>query len=344
MTSVSAMYARKQIENADNIKDKAQLYNIVGLTPQSAKDPAVMVAMSDYHCLMETIAKSEWPRLQFHMKTCKSMRCDEFGLFGLAFKTAPTLRHGFQSIWRYIQLHNRVSVFSAEEKNGRYCWSMAAPPISRLGSFLSNEAAMATTLNLCRETTCQSLQPVHVQFMHEREGCIEPLVEHFGCVPEFGADADAMYFSLDQVARPCLIGDPALWNYMTGHLDQALAEEQNPQTPFEAQVIEEIVKLLSSGVPQLCDVSKVLGLGIRTFQRRLQEQGKTFQTLVDEARQQLAEQLVLTSSYTFTEIAFLTGFSEQSAFSRAFKRWSGQSPKAYRLAFQASTAQDAVAQ
>lgn len=337
MSVVSSIYAKKQIESADLIANKRALRDIVGLTPERLADPTAMVPIEDYFLLLETIAESEFPDLRFHMKTCQSMRCDEFGLFGFAFKSAPTLRHGFRRIWRYITLHNQVSLFSAEDLGNDFCWSMQAPAVNRLGSHLSNEAAMATTLTLCRETTHPDLRPKKVQFAHERAGSIDAVVAHFGQVPEFGAPADAMVFDREQVDQPCNVGDEAIWNYMLSHLDQSLASTQAQDKGFEEEVIEEIAKLLSGGVPQLSEVSQNLGLSIRTLQRRLNDRGKTFQVLVDEARQKLALNLVATSVYSLAEVAFLTGFSEQSAFSRAFKRWSGETPRSYRIAHQQRT-------
>ncbi|WP_297339425.1 AraC family transcriptional regulator [Pseudophaeobacter sp.] len=338
MTSVSTLYARKQIEHADQIADKGKLLDLVGLTPETLADPTVMVPVETYHDLMEVVAKSEFPDLRFHMKTCRSMRCDEFGVFGLALKSAPTLRHGFQRIWRYTRLHNRVASFSAAQEGDRFCWSMQAPKTDRLGAFLSIEAAMGTTLTLCRETTSPEFQPCHVQFVHERDGSIDALVEHFGCVPEFGARSDALHFDVQDVDQPSSIGDTGVWNFLISHLEQMLEKERDQEQSFEAQVIEEIAKLLSGGVPQLSEVAKNMGLGGRTFQRRLSERGHSFQSLTDESRRKLAQQLIQSSNYSFSEIAFLTGFSEQSAFSRAFKRWSGQTPKAYRSGLRDSSA------
>jgi AraC-like DNA-binding protein len=69
----------------------------------------------------------------------------------------------------------------------------------------------------------------------------------------------------------------------------------------------------------------------RTLQRRLSARGYSFQALVDESRRELAERLLKETGYPLAEIAFLIGFSEQSAFNRAFKRWAGQTPRSYRL-------------
>ena len=72
----------------------------------------------------------------------------------------------------------------------------------------------------------------------------------------------------------------------------------------------------------------------RTLQRKLAEQGHSYQSLVDAARRELAERLLTDSKHSLAEIAYLTGFSEQSSFNRAFKRWAGQTPRSFRITVQ----------
>ena len=93
----------------------------------------------------------------------------------------------------------------------------------------------------------------------------------------------------------------------------------------------DLVLSLSQGVPGVTDVASQLGMSGRTLQRQLADRGATFQKLVDQARRELAERLLADTSYPLAEVAFLTGFSEQSAFNRAFKRWAGQTPRSFRL-------------
>ena len=97
------------------------------------------------------------------------------------------------------------------------------------------------------------------------------------------------------------------------------------------QVRSQISQSLSEGVPTIFDTAQQLGMSGRTLQRRLSKQGYSFQTLVDESRRQLSERLLQETDYSLAEIAFMTGYSEQSAFTRAFKRWAGQTPRSYRL-------------
>ena len=68
----------------------------------------------------------------------------------------------------------------------------------------------------------------------------------------------------------------------------------------------------------------------RTLQRRLAEQGESFQALTDQARHAAAASLLRSQAYSVVEVAFITGFADQSAFTRAFKRWTGETPAAFR--------------
>jgi AraC-like DNA-binding protein len=91
-----------------------------------------------------------------------------------------------------------------------------------------------------------------------------------------------------------------------------------------------IAQTLSEGAPKMAEIARELGLSARSFHRRLSEQGMSFQTLTEQTRRDLAEGLLRDERHSLAEIAFLTGFAEQSSFTRAFKRWVGQTPAIYR--------------
>ena len=126
------------------------------------------------------------------------------------------------------------------------------------------------------------------------------------------------------------MGDESIWRFLTAHIEETLADQDAEET-LTQQIVQNIVNMLSEGVPTLSDVASEFGMSARTLQRRLAEEGHSFQTVVDEARRQLAERFLADTRYSIAEIAFLTGFSEQSAFTRAFKRWAGRTPGAFRL-------------
>ena len=155
-------------------------------------------------------------------------------------------------------------------------------------------------------------------------------MRHFGIEPVYGEAMDGMQFALEDVDRPNPAGDMGFWRFFSDHLDTLLPPAETAPEKLAVQVVDEVAGLLSGGVPQLAEVASRMGMGTRTLQRRLSDGGTTYQDLVTEARRQLARKLLRQSDYSLSEIAFLTGFSEQSAFTRAFKRDEGITPRAYR--------------
>ena len=107
-------------------------------------------------------------------------------------------------------------------------------------------------------------------------------------------------------------------------------EHLGNEDPVETLVEREISRSLSEGIPKMADVARRLAMSERTLHRRLSERSVSFKSLVRKTRRHVAENLLRNSRYPVTEVAFLTGFSEQSAFHRAFKRWSGITPAQWR--------------
>ena len=118
----------------------------------------------------------------------------------------------------------------------------------------------------------------------------------------------------------------------SAHVDEVLAE-------FESLFINEWLKAARSAENVLFEDNPLRSQQTELqrdwldaeMARRLSEQGHSYQTLVDEARRQLATRLLRQTDFSLIEVAFMTGFSEQSAFNRAFKRWAGQTPRSFRL-------------
>ena len=327
MEKISAMFAVKMINEAGPGLDRAALYECCGLDVSAPPAPSVMIDDTAYYNLLETIAEHEKPDIGFHLRVSQSISCADFGAVGLAWKSAPDLRRSFQRMDRYSRLFNTASTFKLVEESGRYMWTHTRTEPDRLGMHLSNEGALATYVSLCREATGPENKPRAVQFRHQACGSQKALEAYFRCPVTFGADIDAIILPEERLDRPNLVGDESIWKFLSSHIEETLPDEE---IPFQRQIVLQIADMLSDGVPQLTDVASTLGMSARTLQRRLADQGVTFQMLVTEARLQLAQSLMGEMNYSLAEVAFLTGFSEQSAFNRAFKRWFGKTPGAFR--------------
>jgi AraC-like DNA-binding protein len=128
---------------------------------------------------------------------------------------------------------------------------------------------------------------------------------------------------------PNCLGDAAVSDFLTGHLEREIGSLQ-ADVSVRAALLRRITPALSDGVPQAADIARDMGMSERTLYRRLAAEGLTFRDVLTEAQSSLAKDLLRDSDNSIAEIAFLTGFSEQSTFSRAFKRWFGQAPAQFR--------------
>ena len=133
---------------------------------------------------------------------------------------------------------------------------------------------------------------------------------------------------------PQLAADPAMSSIMERHLSRLL-RDLPPDETFAARVRHVLIEELRRGEPTLDRLAARLRMSERTMQRRLSQQGTSLQALLDEVRHDLSLRHLGESRESIAEIAFLLGFSEVSAFHRAFKRWTGSTPGAYRQALSA---------
>jgi AraC-like DNA-binding protein len=119
------------------------------------------------------------------------------------------------------------------------------------------------------------------------------------------------------------------------YLDQLAAEALDalgPEGSFVDRVRRAIWSDLSGGHPCLAQTASTLGVSTRTLQRRLREEGTTFAALLDVFRREMSTRLLRDKSLAVYEVAFLLGYSDPSAFYRAFRRWQGASPYEFRTA------------
>jgi AraC-like DNA-binding protein len=307
--------------------EAARALEKAGLSRETLADPASRVLVAQHHALFEALAESERPEIAFHMRTSASMRCEDFGTLGLTMRSAPTLRSSIERLERYARLFNSYSVFDFEEK-GEEAWWTNSRAAESVGARLSNEAALGTFVALWRDANGDDFTPARVQFMHEPVGSLAPLEAHFRCPVTHGAPLDAIVIRGEDLDRPNRVGDRHIWNFLRSHLEESLGATEEDR--IDREVVIHVAKSLSDGVPRLEQVARHLGVGSRTLQRRLSELGHSYQSLVDEARREVALRLVAEGRQSLIEVAFLTGFAEQSSFTRAFKRWSGTTPRAFR--------------
>ncbi|ARE39701.1 Transcriptional regulator, AraC family [Rhodovulum sp. P5] len=331
MGAVTSLFLRKVVLAAGNRVDGPALLRSVGLDPDADIDPSTMISDTAYYGMLEQIAAGLGDATDFPLHVGASMICDDYGAFGLAWKTAPTLRDSFARAERYWRLLTSVSEHEVRWAGDDAWFFLHRAGTRRLGMRLSNEATLASVMSLIRQVSEAPITAVEVHFRHPAPPTLTAHERYFGCPAIFGSDRDALLLPGAVLSRPNRQGDTGITRFLLQHLDAEL-DKLGTDRSLGQTVRGAIAQALSAGVPKAAEVAARLGISERTLQRRLGEEGLSFQKLVDEARRELAEGLLAERDYALAEIAFLTGFSGQSAFTRAFRRWRNETPAAYRAA------------
>jgi AraC-like DNA-binding protein len=328
MGYVTSLFARKVLAAAGPEVDARAFLTSVGLDPDAAWDPKVMLPDGIYYDLLERLAV-RIDVTDLPVRVGASMRCDEYGALGLAWKAAHDLRGSLSRVERYARLWTSVVRYELRPGPRGDHYVVLRPGARRLGLRLSNETTLVATVALAREVSPVPVTPLEVQIAHPRPATIRAHEDWFGCPVRFDAELDGLLFSSETLAQPNRLGDEGISSYLLSHLDRELTEIVD-ETSLVARAKDAIAQALSEGTPRMPDIARHLGLSARSFHRRLSEHGVSFQTLTEETRRDLAVGLLQDERHSLTEIAFLTGFSEQSSFTRAFKRWVGETPATYR--------------
>jgi len=170
-----------------------------------------------------------------------------------------------------------------------------------------------------------------VRFMHRRSNKGGPeMAAYFGPDITFGAKADEMVF-IEKIKREQVISaDPYLNKLLVAHCEQALSRRRTSRGAFRAAVENAIVPLLPHGKVRAAQIAAKIGLSQRTAARRLALEGATFSEVLEGLRRDLAKQYLSHPDISISRIAWLLGYQEVSAFTHAFKRWSGKTPRQAR--------------
>jgi AraC-like DNA-binding protein len=189
---------------------------------------------------------------------------------------------------------------------------------------------LAFVTSLCRASYGDKLKPVEVQFQHQGLSCPQDYDNFFHCPVLFNAVGSVIVFARVDLDRP--LPAPNLELAQTNDQILATFRAQLQGDDLISRVKTAIAHELPSGSPSDELIAKVVYMSPRSLRRRLSNEGTTYSKLLDAVCRELAEHYIADPAQSLSEIAFLPGFSELSAFSRAFKRRTGRAPSAFREA------------
>lgn len=248
-----------------------------------------------------------------------------FHALGYAVLASGTLREAFERVIRYRRLIGDVLELRLREADDRYRFEIDVSseptiPFQAVDAIAAVSARQARMLRGC--------EPLRVHFARPEPRDVEPYRRTFRAPLTFDADANALEWARADFEASLPAGNAELARANDEVLVRYLARLQRSRT--SARVQEALLDALPNGPPSKPAIARALGMSARTLQRQLAAEGTSFSAVVEEARIALARTYVGEGRLSVTEIAFVLGFADTSTFSRAFKRWTGTSPRRYR--------------
>jgi AraC-like DNA-binding protein len=308
----------------------APLLRRVGLTPKVIADSEERLSVRSQVTLLEEAAIAlKDDHLGFTLARDFDPR--QLGLLYYVMASSQTLGDALKRVARYSQITNEALVVGYREGN-RLIINLSYSGVPRHSERHQIEFCMFGVLRLCRMLAGQNLVPQHFSIAHHRSGGTPEMARFVGTKVEFGADRDEFALNADARGLSLIHADPYLNNLLLKNCEAALAGRRGNVSELRTRVENEISSLLPHGRVLVEDVARSLGMSDRTLARRLSDEGLNFTEILQQLRRDLAIRYLDDRKLHVSKIAWLLGFNEVSAFTHAFKRWTGKAPRQMRTA------------
>jgi AraC-like DNA-binding protein len=264
----------------------------------------------------------------FGLEAVDAWRPSDYHAMGYAMLASRSLRRALERLARYFRIINDQAGVELVETPQSLGLRYLAPPTGFGLAPLQEMARWASILGICRTLYDGPLDPVEVAMRQPAPPCPERIDACFRCPVRFAQAATGIAFD-KQVADRLLVAS----NRELAAANDRIAIEYLGRLQRDdvlSRVKAAILDHLPSGLPNDEHIAQALHMSTRTLQRKLKDEGTTFSDAIESVRRELAEAYIRDQNLSFTEISFLLGFGDTSSFTRAFKRWTGQTPSAQR--------------
>jgi AraC-like DNA-binding protein len=267
------------------------------------------------------------------LHTAETYNPGALDVLGYVLLSCGSAGEALERLARYGSLLNdglRVTVVSEGEQTQCRCTAVEGMDNFLLHSPRQVMEAMACGIvTSLRRLTAARVEPLAVSFRHEAP---EETGEHrriFGVEARFRQAENAISYRTADLKAGLLSANVALLSVFDARAAAAL-EQLEVRGPLSRRVLQTVAQRMRGRIPVVAEVAAALAISERSLQRELRAEGVSFRELVEEVQRTAAIEHLAAPGTTATEVAFLLGFSEPSAFTRAFRRWTGAAPTEYR--------------
>ena len=306
----------------------APLLSRAGLTVEQIDDRSARLKVQSQIRFLELGAEAlQDDCLGFHLVQDYELR--EIGLFYYVLASSGSIADALGRAERYSGIVNEGISLRCRAGN-ETAIALSYVDVERRSDRHQIEFWLMSLVRLIRQLTNRRLVPSRVRVMHRRPKTPAEFRSFLGCEIEFGSDADEIVFPGAVRLMPVVSADSHLNELLIKYSEEALAHRRASRAPLRASVENAIAPLLPHGKAGAGEVARRLGMSNRTLARRLASEGLTFSEIQAELKVDLAKRYLNDGDLPISQIAWLLGYREVSAFTHAFKRWTGTTPRQSR--------------
>ena len=305
--------------------------------------PVFTTAGLDYAKLDDSSARYPWRGMQalwrgaveatgdpsFGLYAGRRIRPTSFHALGYSWLSSATLLGSLKRLCRYHRVISTVPMQLALEARGNtYVLTELMSDPAHVPTETAVDAFISAIVQMCRTATDEHFAPTSVTVEHTDHDAAGDYIAVLGCPVHFGAKRTEIIFDSPslEIALP---GDNTDLTRANDKVAEHYLETLEPHK-VASKVRELLVSLLPSGQSSQAVIAERMNRSLSTLQRQLQNEGLSYQVIRDATRNSLAQEYVREANLSLSQIAYLLGFSDQSNFSRAFKRWTGRTPREFR--------------
>jgi AraC-like DNA-binding protein len=308
--------------------DIAPVLGAAGLADLPVSDPDARLPLARLDRIWERSAEVlEDPCLGLHL--AETVSSESFGLLSYLGTASPTWGEGLRRVCRYFRVLSDASGYDLHVEGGSAKVTAVhdVPPDGPVRQRV--EFTVAVLFCYGRRAIEAEWDAHEVFFEHAAPADTTEHQRLFRCAPRFATDASGFRFPAEVLERPLCTRDPALADMLERMATRFIADA--PKTTSVAGALRDLcIRRRFEGELTLEWAARQLGMSPRTLQRRLGQDGTSYNEAIDEARRHVATRMLTQRATAIAEVAFAVGFSEPAAFHRAFKRWTGMTPAEHR--------------
>jgi AraC-like DNA-binding protein len=302
----------------------AALLAAAGFSSEELEDPTARCSVATTGRLWE-LALAATGDPAFGLKVASHIKHTSFHALSYGLCASSTLKEAFERVQRYCHVASDAVAYEFLKCGSEYHFSIRA--VVEL-PFESMDALVAAHVRMCRSLLGREFSPLLVELRRPRPPKCDDFERLLRAPLRFEASANRLVFDADSVERPLESGNPELAHYNDVIALQYLTRIERDD--IRGRVREVLLQRLEGLEPSQEEIAERLHMSARTLQRKLADSGTTYKEILDETRHVLALAYLSAPQHSLNEITYLLGFSSGSCFTRAFRRWTGQSPSVWR--------------